>query len=415
MALITWNPNDKGSGVTLANSNLTVTIGNNRNGVRATEGKTRGKWYWEIYVGDTTGGGDNSIFFGVANSSVVMDTYVYDKQGGRFYYRYNGNKFPENVNYGDPSGSLIGVALNMDEYTLEFYRNGVSQGISHTNLEMLGEVFPCITQGSTAPSYNTTANFGATPFKYPIPEGYMPYDVENASWFNPRKFLLKSDNSSSISTIDSSGSIIATTLTEPLTKENFKEFGFTDLNLLIGKDIAEFELLINSSTVGVPIKIQTEAIPFPQLVLSKGDIVVNSLKKIINFSLTVDSPILQNIKVIFSVDSGASWMTYSNTLGEFEEIDISNLENVKNKGVDSDTFNSLGSRWNEIITDNKIKFGYYLEMNHIDNVAEVDELSVLMEVYGKFMSVDSYKYTYGNRRLHVKLFENGDYKINHIK
>ncbi len=50
LSFATLNPSDKGSAVTLSNSNLTATFSGGNGAVRATIGKSSGKWYWEIAV-----------------------------------------------------------------------------------------------------------------------------------------------------------------------------------------------------------------------------------------------------------------------------------------------------------------------------------------------------------------------------
>lgn len=188
MSLITWNPNDKGSGVVLSNNDMTARTPNQLNSVRATEGKTSGKWYWELDMNNIS-----HIFIGVANKLASMSINLTYNPYVRGYYNGNGKKYPEEVNYGEAFQvkDTIGIALDLDDFTLEFYRNGVSQGISHTNLETLGEVFPLFTSGSSSSGGTITANFGATPFKYPVPEGYLPYDVDNAGWLIPNRYLFQ--------------------------------------------------------------------------------------------------------------------------------------------------------------------------------------------------------------------------------
>ncbi|WP_024834549.1 hypothetical protein [Ruminiclostridium josui] len=63
---VTWNPTDKEWGVTLSNGNLTATISGLSSGVRASLGKSSGKWYWECTV-DNRGYSE----IGIANKSIA--------------------------------------------------------------------------------------------------------------------------------------------------------------------------------------------------------------------------------------------------------------------------------------------------------------------------------------------------------
>ncbi len=78
MALTTWNPSDKGTGVTLSNGNLTaVTPGSGFYGTRATIGYTvtssAVKVYFEIVCDSIPSGNEQQI--GVATSGVDIDNY----------------------------------------------------------------------------------------------------------------------------------------------------------------------------------------------------------------------------------------------------------------------------------------------------------------------------------------------------
>jgi hypothetical protein len=173
MTIVTWDTVNKGTGVTLSNGNLTAVIPNSNNAVRASTGKTSGKWYWEISFSALS-----NAHLGIVNSLYNLSAYAVTGANARVYYNGNGLKYPEGASYGAPyAGSdIIGVSLNVDDGTLEFYKNGVSQGVSHTNIKTMGEVYPFVTSGSSTVGNTNTANFGATQFAYPIPEGFRSYD-----------------------------------------------------------------------------------------------------------------------------------------------------------------------------------------------------------------------------------------------
>lgn len=70
------------------------------------------------------------------------------------------------------TGDIIGCALNMDDGTIDFYRNGRSLGRAFENVPMGAGIayFPTV---SLAFTENLTGNFGSIPFRYPI-EDYQP-------------------------------------------------------------------------------------------------------------------------------------------------------------------------------------------------------------------------------------------------
>lgn len=93
-------------------------------------------------------------------------------------YAYDGNRVRKwNVTthkYGEPwlTGDIIGCALDMDDGTIDFYRNGRSLGRAFDNVSMGAGIayFPTV---SLAFTENLTANFGSIPFRHPI-EDYEP-------------------------------------------------------------------------------------------------------------------------------------------------------------------------------------------------------------------------------------------------
>lgn len=166
----TWNPNDKHANIVLSNGNLTAVNSVNNGGdimVRATIGKSSGKWYWEYSFSNYP----NPITAGIAKAAATLSNYVGSDASGYCYY-YNGNKYNNNqaAAYGGTygPGDVIGVALDMDAGTLTFYKNGVSQGMAFSGLS--GTFYPAVTDNSAVNF--VTANFGATSFKYPVPTGF---------------------------------------------------------------------------------------------------------------------------------------------------------------------------------------------------------------------------------------------------
>lgn len=179
MALIpvTLNSNDMGAGNVLTNGNLTVT-NTSVSGIRATHGKSSGKWYWEVRLDS----GNVATHIGVSNRDFLITSFDGKNNHWRSWYVGSSNRYPEGTPYGTPwiVGNIIGVALDLDNGTLEFYKNGASMGISHTNVKELGEVYPTI-YGVSTTSKTVTVNFGATPFAYSIPSNSYPYNVNVVS------------------------------------------------------------------------------------------------------------------------------------------------------------------------------------------------------------------------------------------
>jgi hypothetical protein len=174
----TFNPSDMSSSVTLSNGNLTAKIAGLGNVVRATNSKTSGKWYWEVTIESGT-----ATMTGIGNENLNLEGILLrEDYDARFYYQNNGYKYPGKDLYGDEyketgdNEPVIGVALDMDNGTIEFFKNGKSQGVAFKDVKSMGEVFPVLANGGSTVVGTSTANFGATPFIYDVPEGFTPYD-----------------------------------------------------------------------------------------------------------------------------------------------------------------------------------------------------------------------------------------------
>ena len=152
---------------------LTYTSGsaNTRGIVTGTFGITTGKWYWEVRIGTV-----QAMPGIMGNGSRSTDNLPYPGGGGGgYHYSYftdgdlywtegSGVNHPK---YGDTFtvGDIIGVAVDGDNGTLTFYKNGVSQGIARSNLNSfdVNAWMPCVGDGSGTSGALAQINFGQNP------------------------------------------------------------------------------------------------------------------------------------------------------------------------------------------------------------------------------------------------------------
>lgn len=224
MSLVTWNPNDKNVSTGLSTDNLTV-IGSGLNtGIRTTVGRSVGKYYWEYKV--VTAG---NVALGIANSSAPLH-WISSGAYGNNARLYDGNI---------ANGDVIGVALDLDNGTIEFYKNGVSQGIAFTDISLLGvPVFPFVSNGSSVNNTSITANFGATDFNYPdilesLGRGWASYDGNQVS--SIIEYLIK-DSINKIYTYNIETNEIIESPSQIIDVDNFNNNGFSN-PLLLTEDI----------------------------------------------------------------------------------------------------------------------------------------------------------------------------------
>jgi hypothetical protein len=157
--------------------------------MRGTIGMPTGKWYWEVKVIAIGVGGN----IGIATNDSALSA------GGTLtgvLQQYSGfksiNSWSNDGSYGGfTTGDIIGVALDMDSGSIEFYKNGSSQGVAYASLDTSLTFFPFV-QGSTSLQYGV--NFGNPSFsissgnsdgngygnfEYAPPSGYLALCTQN--------------------------------------------------------------------------------------------------------------------------------------------------------------------------------------------------------------------------------------------
>lgn len=129
----TLNPSDKSSTVALSNGNLRGTKSSGGAAhvlVRATAGKASGKWYWEVRH---ISGMVNSVeIAAITKSGVGTGTEPGASADGYGYNGVNGVIYNTGVSAGFGAvfdGEVIGIALNMDDLEVEFFKTNVSQAL----------------------------------------------------------------------------------------------------------------------------------------------------------------------------------------------------------------------------------------------------------------------------------------------
>ncbi len=168
----TWNSADKNALITLSNSDLKANSVNNVRSLRATQGKSSGKWYWEC-TPDIDGVSQSRIVFGAGSSSASLSLYVGGDANGWGYGSYDGYRYHSGTGTATgitaPAGAVIGLALNMDAGELKVYRASTGATI-YTFTGLTGTIYPMCSGDFNAA--NVTANFGQSSFVMAVPSGF---------------------------------------------------------------------------------------------------------------------------------------------------------------------------------------------------------------------------------------------------
>jgi len=120
-----YNAVDTSSNITLTEGNTVATANTNHSASRVTIGLRNGKWYWENKIVSDSGGPAVGI---MAANAPLADQL--NSTPSRFY-RDSGQKFSDSSasSYGNTftTNDIIGVALDLDNGAIYFYKNGTAE------------------------------------------------------------------------------------------------------------------------------------------------------------------------------------------------------------------------------------------------------------------------------------------------
>ena len=185
----TLNPLDSNIGSNLTNGNLDAAGSSNWSAghARGTFGLTSGKWYWEV---TRIGGSGATAQIGFCNKAFSLTTSYGSLPADSWTFAFgNGTEIlrPSGGGTGYFSGSAMGVgdiagiALDMDNKTAVFYKNGTAgatidlSATSTGSTDNIDELFPLVGVYNA----NVALNGGQRPFAYTPPTGYKSLCTQN--------------------------------------------------------------------------------------------------------------------------------------------------------------------------------------------------------------------------------------------
>jgi hypothetical protein len=182
------------------NSNTTALFDDNGNNEFAlsTLAPSKGKYYAEFKWVNATGSGSSTV--GIVKANFAIQTDVND-QG--IVYKGDGNKVVNNSSssYGASwtTGDIIGIALDCDSNTVNFYKNSVAQGSISIDADTNWYIF-CSSYALSSTTRSVNANFGngyfgttaissagsngnGSLFEYDVPSGYYALNTKNINTY----------------------------------------------------------------------------------------------------------------------------------------------------------------------------------------------------------------------------------------
>jgi len=197
----TLNVLDGGTNGTFSEGNLKlVTASSGYATTRASIGVSTGKWYFEAKL--ISGNAEIGIITSDQDISNSDNPLGHSANG--YAYTSGGNKYNNNSNssYGDSytSNDIIGVALNLDDGQLFFYKNGTIQNSGTAAFSSLSSntYHPAVSDDSGSSACTWELNFGNPPFsissgnsdangfgnfEYAVPSGYYALNTSNLNTY----------------------------------------------------------------------------------------------------------------------------------------------------------------------------------------------------------------------------------------
>ena len=201
----TWNPLAYSGKTAMAEGNLQGygdDDGSQNEGGVATIGVSAGKWFWENKISAVGGGASVGIYPDTTYNTISNVGTELHQGDPSIFYKSDGNKQVDDSasSYGDSytTNDIIGVALNLDDNEIKFYKNGTVQNsgtaISVTSISP-AFYFP-VQAGVTNSS--VIGNFGNPPyansssvadengygaFEHTVPNGFYSICTQNIKEF----------------------------------------------------------------------------------------------------------------------------------------------------------------------------------------------------------------------------------------
>ncbi len=202
------------SNATITDGGTTSTSSSSDYTICCTMGAKKGKWYWEVKMGNAGNtrspgvvradqlriSGNSSGFYPGGDGNATNFTSAWNSSTGFVQTNTAGSQVQ--VTSGvttTTSGDIVGVALDLDSYTINFYKNGSADGTGTLSAAWVEDfVLPCAradhTQimnfnfgngffGTTAVTSSNTDAAGYGLFEYAVPTGYYALCTKNLNTY----------------------------------------------------------------------------------------------------------------------------------------------------------------------------------------------------------------------------------------
>jgi len=164
----------------------------------------------------------------------------------------------------------------------------------------------------------------------------------------------------------------------PVTKSMFDLYGMNDISIISDDAIKNlvsdhFKILYCTNEEITNNNLEYIAVPKPVVISSLENLIIDgNLKKVNLSAFSSENSIL---KIVVSTDNGVSWKSYKSNF--WDNVNIANLNDVKNNGMSVEGLNSLTEQeWKQLSSKNNIKIAFYLEQDSSSDLLSIDSMSV---------------------------------------
>lgn len=184
---VTWNPSDKSSNITLSNADLTAIKTSGSSGswdqVRATLGRSTGKFYFEVSCDDISS--DHNSIVGICTAADSLAGFPGINANGYGLYKLTGDAYnsstPTHILPGSTSSAVLAVAVDLSAGKIWFAINNTFSGSPSAGT---GATYSGIAATTYLPAVgilnlNTlvdTGHFKLADLVYTPPTGFSPWE-----------------------------------------------------------------------------------------------------------------------------------------------------------------------------------------------------------------------------------------------
>jgi hypothetical protein len=156
---------------TVSNGNLYAAATSNSE-IAGTFGASSSKWYFETTVINSP----SADGFGIGFYNATTNQEAIYRNESPAVFRFGGSQSSYGATF--VTGDIVGCALDIDNTSITFYVNGVSQGVAKSNLPA-GTYIPFIYTRASLGDTRCFVNFGQRAFAYTAPSGYKALCTQN--------------------------------------------------------------------------------------------------------------------------------------------------------------------------------------------------------------------------------------------